>query len=98
MDIGISRVTKYYHARYKILKRAQLWPQKSLRARDREELLVSVGVALQRWDWYWQDVKFVSEVSGHNGFFKEDDSCQNDSDVIIEKNWQANNLLCIIDL
>jgi len=48
VDAGISQVTRYYQAEFKILKRAQLWPQKSLRARDREELLASAGVALQR--------------------------------------------------
>jgi len=48
VDAGISQVTRYYQAEYKILERAQLWPQQSLRARNREELLASAGVALQR--------------------------------------------------
>jgi len=48
VDAGISQVTRYYQAKYKILKRTQMWPQQSLAARGREELLASAGVALQR--------------------------------------------------
>jgi len=48
VDAGISQVTRHYQTGYKILKKAQLWPERSLRARDREELLACVGKVLQR--------------------------------------------------
>jgi hypothetical protein len=47
MVLSMQASARYYQAKYKILERAQLWPQQSLRAREQEELLASVGITLQ---------------------------------------------------
>jgi hypothetical protein len=48
VDAGVSQVQKYYQAEYQILEKHQLWPMKSIQARDREELLACVGQVWQR--------------------------------------------------
>lgn len=48
VDAGISQVGSYYSADYQILKKLQLWPEKSLQTRSREELLATLNVAVQR--------------------------------------------------
>ena len=48
VDAGVSQVQRYYQAEYHILEKHQLWPMKSIQARDREELLACVGQTWQR--------------------------------------------------
>ena len=48
VDAGISQVSHYYQGEYEVLKKHQLWPGESLRARDREELLNCIGNVVQR--------------------------------------------------
>jgi len=48
VDAGVSQVQRYYQNSFEVLERSQLWPAESRRARDIEELLGSVGVAIQR--------------------------------------------------
>ena len=48
VDAGASQVQKYYQAEYHILEKHQLWPIKSIQAREREELLACVGQTWQR--------------------------------------------------
>lgn len=48
VDAGVSQVSRYYQSGSVVLERRQLWPTVSLRAREKEELLASVGRAVQR--------------------------------------------------
>jgi len=48
VDAGVSQVERYYQGGYEVLERNQLWPQKSIIPRGREELLASAGRAVQR--------------------------------------------------
>ncbi len=48
VDAGISQVEHYYGGGFEILEQRQLWPQKSLQTRTREELFANLGRALQR--------------------------------------------------
>ena len=48
VDAGVSQVQRYYQTEYHILEKHQLWPVKSIRARDREDLLACVGQTWQR--------------------------------------------------
>ncbi|MCP4708709.1 MAG: hypothetical protein GY869_08800 [Planctomycetes bacterium] len=48
IDAGISQVGSYYSADYQIQKKLQLWPEKSLQTRSREELLATLNIAVQR--------------------------------------------------
>jgi len=48
VDAGISQVGSYYSADCRILQKLQLWPEKSLQTRSREELLATLNVAVQR--------------------------------------------------
>ena len=48
VDAGSSQVSSYYSADCQILQKQQLWPEKSLKTRSREELLATLKVAVQR--------------------------------------------------
>jgi len=43
VDAGISQVERYYEGGFDVLEKQQLWPTESLRTRDREELLATLG-------------------------------------------------------